>query len=230
MGEAAATLAIGEHMRKPGEALAARSGVPLTVIPTATGLEGADALITWFAKVSGRPVPPKLRRARSRLIDAMLDGHFHFGGKRLAIAGEPDMLAGVSTLAASLGAEIAVAVSATGASPVLASVPAAEVLVGDLGLLEEEAEAKACDMIIANAHADMAAERLGLPLFRLGFPVFDRLGSQHQATIGYEGAMRLIFAISNLFQASLHKATPEALNPFLNRNQSHDRAPQTASH
>jgi nitrogenase molybdenum-iron protein NifN len=232
MGEAVHTIAIGEHMRGPAEVLREATGVGVTVLPSLTGLQAADRFVTLLAELTGRPVPPRVRRARFRLVDAMLDGHFHFGGKRLAIAGEPDMLASISELCATLGAEVAAAVAATGSSPALKAVPAAQVHVGDLGLLEELAQAASADLIIANAHANMASERLGVPLFRLGFPIFDRLGTQHQLTIGYEGAMSLIFAISQVFQAAQAHATPASLNPFtpFTTGEAHDRHAPSQAH
>ena len=33
-------------------------------------------------EISGRPAPPKYRRQRGQLVDAMLDGHFHLGGSQ----------------------------------------------------------------------------------------------------------------------------------------------------
>ncbi len=120
----------------------------------------------------------------------------------------------ISGLSASLGRANRRGRRLHGASPSLRTVQAARVQVGDLGLLEELAESEAADLIIANAHADMAAEKLASPLFRLGFPIFDRLGSQHQLTIGYEGAMSLIFAISNVLQAAHHRAHPRSARPL----------------
>jgi nitrogenase molybdenum-iron protein NifN len=125
----------------------------------------------------------------------MLDGHFYFGGRRIALAGEPDMLWSLSALFAGLGAEIAVAVAADARSPSLARIPAARVLVGDLGDLEDEAAG--CDLLVTTAHGRQASERLGIPLFRVGFPVFDRLGGPQRVSIGYRGTRDLIFAVAN---------------------------------
>jgi nitrogenase molybdenum-iron protein NifN len=216
-------------MRAPATELERLTGTPFTLLPTISGLSGADQLIATLAALSVRPVPARLRRDRARLVDAMLDGHFHFGGTRLAIAGEPDHLAALAGVAASLGAEIAVAVSATGQSPALAGVPADSVHVGDLGLMEELAREAGVDLIIANAHAGMAADALGVPLVRAGFPVFDRLGSQHQAAIGYAGTMQLIFTIANALQAARHHATPAALDPF-RTGAAHDRHAPPQAH
>ncbi len=58
---------------------------------------------------------------------------------------------------------------------------------------------------------------------RVGFPIFDRLGSQHKLRVGYQGARDLIFEAANIFEGARRDATPESLNPFLNRENDHDR-------
>jgi nitrogenase molybdenum-iron cofactor biosynthesis protein NifN/nitrogenase molybdenum-iron cofactor biosynthesis protein NifE len=194
MGRANATLAIGEQMRDAAEAIARRCGVPARILARPIGLAGVDALVAALAEIAGRPVPARIERERSRLIDAMLDGHFFVAGKRIAIAAEPDLLYPLSLTAAELGAEIAAAVSPT-TSPVLAEVPAGRVLVGDLDDLERAAEG--CDLLIANGHGARVAERLGVPLVRAGLPVFDRLGSAQQVRAGYRGSRDLIFELAN---------------------------------
>jgi nitrogenase molybdenum-iron protein NifN len=165
-------------------------------------------------------VPAKLRRRRSQLADALLDGHFHFGGKKVAIAAEPDHLYQLATFFSGMGAEIAAAVTTTGGSPILRKVPADEVKVGDLG--DFERLAVGADLLVTHSHGRQAADRLGIPLMRVGFPIFDRLGAQHRASVGYEGTRDLIFEVSNIFQANLHEPTPEGLNPFRTRENDHD--------
>jgi len=65
----------------------------------------------------------------------MLDGHFHIGGRKLAIGAEPDLLFDISSMLHEMGAQVAVAVTTT-ASPVLARVATDDVLIGDLEDLE----------------------------------------------------------------------------------------------
>jgi nitrogenase molybdenum-iron protein NifN len=205
--------------------------VPYTVFDTLTGLDAADRFVTLLAELSGRAVPQRIRRRRNQLTDAMLDGHFHFGGKRVAIGGEPDQLFALSGFFAGLGAEVVAAVATTGHSPILERVSAAEVKVGDIGDLEDLAAAARTDLIVTHSHGRQAAERLGLPLMRVGFPIFDRLGSQHKRTILYEGTRDLVFEVANIFQAEIHAPTPDALDPFAKREreEGHDRPP-TAPH
>jgi nitrogenase molybdenum-iron protein NifN len=61
--------------------------------------------------------------------------------------------------------------------------------------------------MVTHSHGRQAAERLGIPLFRVGIPVFDRLGAGQQVTVGYKGTRDLIFDIGNLFMANMHEPT-----------------------
>lgn len=207
LGQCVACLAIGEQMRPAADLLAAKSGMPVHVFDRLTGLAAVDAFVTALQDISRVKAPPRLRRQRSQLQDAMLDGHFFFGGKSVAIAAEPDLLLALSGLFAEMGAEVAVAVTST-ASPVLARVSAPKVVLGDLDDLEQGAAEARCDLLVTTSHGRQAAERTGIPLFRAGFPQFDRLGAQHQCSVGYRGTRDLIFAVGNTFLASAHHHAP----------------------
>jgi nitrogenase molybdenum-iron protein NifN len=207
MGDAVHTIALGEHMRAPAEALERRTGVAATVLPTLTGLEATDRFVSLLQKLSGRTADPRLQRQRSQLVDAMLDGHFHFGGKRVAIAADPDLLYTLVTFFTGLGAEVRVAIASTDASPLLGTLPC-DVAVGDLGDLEEAAAAASAELLVTHSHGRQAAERLGIPLFRVGFPIFDRLGVQHRCTVGYRGTRELLYELANLFMAQMHELAP----------------------
>jgi nitrogenase molybdenum-iron protein NifN len=208
MGGAVHTVAIGEHMRAPADLMASRTGVPSTVLPTLTGLGPSDEFVALLSRVSQRAAPPRLRRQRSQLLDAMLDGHFHFGAKRIAIGADPDLLTGLAGFFTSMGAEIVAAVASTANSPLLAAVPTARVVVGDLMDLEDSAAAAEADLLVTHSHGRQASERLGIPLLRVGFPVFDRLGPMHRCTAGYRGTRNLIFEVANIVLSGMHEHAP----------------------
>jgi nitrogenase molybdenum-iron protein NifN len=209
MADALHTIAIGEHMREPAERLTQKTGVAHTVLPTLLGLEHSDALIALLSERSGVPVPASLRRARSQLVDAMLDGHFHLSGKRLALAADPDLLSALAHFFHALGASIEVAVASTKNSPLLTRLPCPEVIIGDLGDLEELAGRAKCQMLVTHSHGNLAAEALDIPLFRIGFPIFDRLGHQHRSLGGYAGTRELIYQVANVFLGQMHEHKPE---------------------
>jgi nitrogenase molybdenum-iron protein NifN len=210
MGSACWTVAIGEQMRGAAITLEHRTGVPYKLFDRLTGLAANDDLMGFLSSISGVPVPGKYRRQRSQLVDAMLDGHFYFGGKKVAVAAEPDLLAAMTHWLHEMGCEIQAAITTT-ESPVLENIPTDEVLLGDLEDLE--LRAAGADLIVTHSHGRQAAERLGIPHFRVGIPVFDRLGAGHQVTVGYRGSRDLIFDIGNLFIANMHEPTPATWVP-----------------
>jgi nitrogenase molybdenum-iron protein NifN len=209
MGASCHTVAIGRHMAAAAERLHERCAVPFTVVEGLVGLPAVDDFVRLLQTVSGRPAPPAIRRSRSQLEDAMLDGHFFFGGTRIALAAEPDLLLALATFCAGLGAQVVSAVTST-PSPSLAGVPAPSVTIGDMDDLEQQAKAAGAQLLITHSHGRMAAERLGIPLFRVGFPIFDRLGAAHLRTVGYRGTRDLIFAIGNLLIEQAHDLAPGA--------------------
>ncbi|WP_407051836.1 nitrogenase iron-molybdenum cofactor biosynthesis protein NifN [Methyloraptor flagellatus] len=227
LGDARHTIAIGEHMRAPAAKIQELTGIEYSLFRQLTGLKSVDRFVTMLAEISGRPVPAKIRRQRAQAQDALLDGHFHFGGKRVAIAAEPDHLYALSSFFLGMGADIHCAVTTTGSSKILEHVPCDTVQVGDLGDLERLAEG--ADLIVTHSHGRQAAERLGIPHFRVGFPIFDRLGSQHRVAVGYRGTRDLIFEVSNIFQAARREPTPESLDPFRNRENDHERRQTSAT-
>lgn len=208
LGGAMHCLAIGEQMRPAATTLQARCGVPFTLFDRLTGLTATDAFIQKLAELSGRPVPAKWRRQRSQLVDAMLDGHFHFGNQRVALAAEPDLLWAAGSFLTEMGAELAVCVTTT-PSPVLARMPSNEVVIGDLEDFEMAAKAAGCDLLMTHSHGRMAAERLGKPLLRLGIPTFDRIGNSHRCMVGYRGTRNFVYEVGNVFMDQIHHHHPD---------------------
>jgi nitrogenase molybdenum-iron protein NifN len=215
MGQACWTIAIGAQMRRAAEAMEKKAGTPFKLFERLCGLAPNDEFIMFLSEISGRPVPMKYRRQRGQLADAMLDANFHISGRKLAIGAEPDLLFDLSGMLHEMGAAVTVAVTTT-QSPVLERIKTDEVLIGDLEDLENLAKAKDCDLLITHSHGRQAAERLGIPFYRAGFPMFDRLGAGHQLSVGYRGTRDLIFDISNLVIADHeqnHQPTPDTWRP-----------------
>jgi nitrogenase molybdenum-cofactor synthesis protein NifE len=163
-----------------------------------------------LSAISGRPIPEKHRRWRSRLMDAMVDSHYQFGNKKVALALEADHLKGMTLFLAGMGCEIHAALSATRTRG-LDRLPTPNVFVGDLEDLETAA--KGADLIVANSNGRQAAAKLGIKShLRTGLPVFDRLGAHHKVWVGYRGTLNLVFETANLFQANATEAQKLAHN------------------
>jgi nitrogenase molybdenum-iron cofactor biosynthesis protein NifN len=195
LGHSAFTLALGESMRGAAEILQKQQGIPYEVFPQLTGLGAVDEFLQALTDLSGIPVPAKYRHQRRQLQDAMLDTHFFFGRKRVSLALEPDLLCAMTQWLLSMGAEIQAAVTTT-KSPLLLQLPIETVTIGDLEDFEHLAVGS--DLLIGNSNVAAIARRLHIPLYRSGFPIFDRLGNGQRCTIGYRGTTQLLFDIGNL--------------------------------
>ncbi|MBF2003927.1 MAG: nitrogenase iron-molybdenum cofactor biosynthesis protein NifN [Chlorogloeopsis fritschii C42_A2020_084] len=196
VGSSVFTLALGESMRNAAKILQHRFGTPFEVFTELTGLEPTDRFLQFLAELSGSSVPEKYRRQRRQLQDAMLDTHFYFGRKRVSLALEPDLLWSTVCFLQSMGAEIQAAVTTT-RSPLLEKLPIDKVTIGDLEDFEQLAAGS--DLLIGNSHIAAIAKRLGIPLYRQGIPIFDRLGNGQFTKVGYKGTIQMLFDIGNLF-------------------------------
>ncbi|MBK1989459.1 nitrogenase iron-molybdenum cofactor biosynthesis protein NifN [Sphaerospermopsis aphanizomenoides BCCUSP55] len=196
LGSSAFTLALGESMRGAAKILQERFGTDYEIFKDVTGLEPVDEFLQALSVLSGNPVPEKYRRQRRQLQDAMLDTHFYFGAKRVSLALEPDLLWSMVQFLQSMGAQIHAAVTTT-RSPLLEHLPIKNVTIGDLEDFEELAVGS--DLLIGNSNVNTIAKRLVIPLYRLGIPIYDRLGNGLFTKVGYRGTMELLFGIGNLF-------------------------------
>ncbi|NFV79271.1 nitrogenase iron-molybdenum cofactor biosynthesis protein NifN [Magnetospirillum aberrantis] len=207
LGESAATLVVGRSLGRAADLLRTRTGVPDHRFPGLMGLDECDAFTHVLARLSGRPVPERLERKRSQLLDAMVDCHFTLGGTRVAIAADPDLLAGMVRFCADMGMEVVGAVGAAKA-PALAGLSVDRVVVGDLEDLEVMAKGAKAELIVTNSHGTDIAARLGVPLLRAGFPLYDIYGGPAQCWVGYDGSRHTLFQLANLLTTFHQEISP----------------------
>ncbi len=209
-GRSVATLYIGDSLCKAAQQLKDKFGIQAFGFTSLTGLAETDQFMETLVAISGNPVPEKYSRWRSRLMDAMVDSHYQFGLKKVALALESDNLKTITNFLAGMGCEIQAALSATRTRG-LDALPTTNVFVGDLEELEEAA--KGADLLVANSNGRQAAAKLKIGAhLRAGVPVFDRLGAHQKVWCGYRGTMNLLFEVANLFQANAKEAQKLAHN------------------
>ncbi|MEH2247758.1 nitrogenase iron-molybdenum cofactor biosynthesis protein NifN [Nostoc sp.] len=196
IGSSVFTLALGESMRAGAQILDKRFNIPYEVFGELTGLAAVDKFLQALADISGVSVPEKYRHQRRQLQHVMLENHFYFGCKRVSLALEPDLLWSTVSFMRSLGVQIHAAVTTT-RFPLLEKLPINSVTIGDLEDFEQLAVGS--DLLISNSHAVAIAQRLKIPLYRQGIPIFDRLDHGQFTKVGYRGTMQLFFDIGNLF-------------------------------
>jgi nitrogenase molybdenum-iron protein NifN len=140
------------------------------------------------------------------------------GFTRVAVAAEADLLLALSALFKGAGAEVTAAVAPAHA-PALARSGLATVRIGDLEDLEIAARQTGAEVLIANSHGVAVAERLGIPLYRAGFPQFHWFGGSVKAGTGYRGGRQARVDLANILTAldrgevspyrSVYARTPE---------------------
>ncbi|OAI06577.1 nitrogenase iron-molybdenum cofactor biosynthesis protein NifN [Methylomonas methanica] len=229
LGEARASLIIGASLRKSGELLQEKTGVPSHYFDHLYGLQANDALITTLADISEMPVPQKIERQRAQLQDAMLDTHFMLGQLRVAIAADPDQLNALIHLVQGMGAEVVTAICA-GNTPVLATAPVDSIKIGDLEDLEVMAKERKAQLLIGNSHAVASAERLGIPILRIGFPLYDIIGGYQKTWIGYRGTRQTLFDLANLVINFAHEEIEPYYSPYAQKPESERQACSPSCH
>jgi nitrogenase molybdenum-iron protein NifN len=186
---------LGESMRGAAQILGQNFSTPYEVFRELTGLKATDQFLKTLAHRSGNTIPEKYRQQRHQLQNVMVDVHPYFGCKLVSLALEPDLLWSTIHFLQSMGMQIHSCVTTT-RSPLLEELPTTSVTIGDLEDLEQLAGGS--DLLITNSHGDDLAQRLHIPFYRLGIPIFDRLGHGQFSRVGYRGTIQLLFDIGNL--------------------------------
>ncbi len=192
------TLAIGMSMESPARLVHEKFGIQYMVLESVAGLEGTDALMKILSALSSRPISRKYLRQRSALVDGMRDAHFYLSGKRICTALEPDLALQTSSWLREMAANVELAVLPSHTRST-ALIFAKKILIGDLFSIRGE-----FDLLISNSHAEDTADRLGVPLYQMGFPVYKMLGYTTRVTIGYMGTLTMINDTANLLMKEVH--------------------------
>lgn len=198
LGDSVATLVIGPSLKKAAAHLKEKTGVEDYHFDHLMGLEAVDQLLFTLSEISERPVPAKYERHRAQLQDAMVDTHFMIGFAKVAMAADPDLLLAFEDLVCGMGGEIVAGVVPDRAAS-LKQLKMEKVKVGDLEDLQRLAVENGAQLIIGNSHCAETADRLGLPVLRVGFPQYDLIGGYQRCWIGYRGTRQLLFDLANIF-------------------------------
>ena len=163
-----------------------------------------------IAELFGKEVPASLKNERGRAVDAMTDSQQYMHGKKFAVYGDPDYLMGYVSFLLEMGARPHHILCSRGSKKAEKELQA--LLDGsmygagckiymnkDLWHLRSLVMTDPVDGIIGDTHGKFAARDAGVPLFRFGFPVFDRVNKHRYPLIGYQGVVNMVTEICNKF-------------------------------
>ncbi|MCX9074538.1 MAG: nitrogenase molybdenum-iron protein subunit beta [Candidatus Methanoperedens sp.] len=193
--------------------------VPAVLDPAPIGVVNTDRFVQNISKLSGAPIPDEIIRERGRLIDSMVDVHHYMFGRKVAIFGDPDIVSAIVRFAAEAGMNPTVAMTATRHKDFAPDIKAVnseysvdtQILEGtDLYEFHKVVKTHGAELIVGNSKGKDIADDENVPLVRVGFPVYDRVGVYRYPIIGYNGSIYLLDQMTNAILG--HKYDPNKLH------------------
>lgn len=201
------TLALGKTASLPAaKLLEKKCQVPFADLDLPIGLQATDSFIDQLRKIAGVCVPESVMLERGQVVDVMTDMHQYFHGKKVSLVGDPDQLTALTQFLTDLDMKVIAVVTGTPAGPKFESqirqLAGGQVTVkqgagADMFLFHQLVQQEKPDLIFGNTYAKYIARDEDIPLIRIGFPIYDRVGHQYFPITGYRGALRLLEKILN---------------------------------
>ncbi len=200
------TIALSKHVDSAGVFLKKKFGVESISGPLPVGLENTDSFVKSVCKLGDFDISQSIEKDRGRLMDAMVDAHSYNYHRKVAIFGDPDFVSGLTRFTCEMGMIPTVVCTGTeskrfiediniiseekGVSPTILAG-------GDLYDMHRKIKEIGADILIGNSYGASMAKEENIPLFRAGFPVFDRIGAQRISMLGYKGGIDFVDKITN---------------------------------
>jgi nitrogenase molybdenum-iron protein beta chain len=206
-GDSAFTISLGSNASlAAAKLLDTKCGVRFADLDLPIGISSTDAFVDALRKAAGVSVPDSVMVERGQVVDVLTDNHQYFFGKKAALVGDPDHLLSLTQFLADMGIKISCVVSGTpagvkfeesirryaGADTIVKCGPGA-----DMFYFHQLVKNDKPDLIFGNTYAKYIARDEDIPLIRIGFPIYDRVGHQYFPIVGYRGALRLMEKILN---------------------------------
>lgn len=222
-GNSMATVALGSFASADGAfELDKKCKVTPKVFKTPIGIKATDEFLMAVSKITGKEIPYEIEEERGQVIDIMVDCHYHYHGKKVAIFGDPDIVTALTEFTLTLGMIPKYVVTGTPGEVfereinemlLEAGVEGSKVkCAGDLFTLHQWMKEEPVDIMLGNTHGKYIARAEDVPFVRIGFPILDRSVHSYMPVVGYKGALRVIELISN---ALLDRQDRDALDEDL---------------
>lgn len=218
-----ATISLSKHADSAGTFLQKKYGVKSISGSLPVGVRNTDQFIEYITKIRGIEVPESIQRDRGKMIDAIVDAHPYNYSRKVAIYGDPDVVTGLSRFICELGMIPSVVCTGAESSKFVEDMNAiAEennvspvVLAGrDLYDLHQQVKCMDIELLIGNSYSARIAEAENIPILRMGFPVYDRLGAQRISILGYKAGIRMVDTITNIMLENYYDESGHEIMEF----------------
>jgi nitrogenase molybdenum-iron protein beta chain len=200
------TISLSKHVDSAALFLEKKFGVKSISGHLPLGFENTDQFVTSVCELGDLEIPKSVERDRGRLLDAMVDAHSYNFHRKVAIFGDPDFVSGMTRFTAELGMTPSVVCTGTGSKRfkedinIISKEKGINPMIlagGDLFDMHHAIKEAGADILIGNAYGASMAKEENIPLLRVGFPIFDRLGAQRISMLGYRGGIEFVDKITN---------------------------------
>jgi len=207
-GNSELTLALGSFASNDAaDLLQEKCGVTGIPLKLPIGLVATDAFIMALKDWFGVGIPESLAVERGQVVDTLIDTHFHYQGKTVAVFGDPDHVIAMTEFLLTMGMVPKYVLTGTPGKAfetevtklledagITGSNVKAE---GDLFELQQWIREAPVDLLIGTSYGKYIARAEDIPFVRFGFPILDRAVHPLLPVVGYRGCLRLIEQISN---------------------------------
>jgi len=211
------TVSICKYAGTGAKSLQREHKVPSAIETPPIGLQNTDQFVRNVSKFTGNSVSEELLDERGMLVDSMADNAARYlFGRKVAIYGDPDLTTGMARFVGELGMEptmVCTGVKYPEFNPDMEKISKEtgadiDVLYGqDLRAVEVYLKENPVDLMIGNSDGRLIALDLGIPLIRMGFPVYDRVGYQRHSVLGYRGGLYMMDLITNTVLEKYYEPT-----------------------
>jgi nitrogenase molybdenum-iron protein beta chain len=218
-GDSAFTVSLGSNASLPAaKLLDTKCGIRFKDMELPIGISATDAFVDALRKAAGVSVPDSIMVERGQVVDVLTDNHQYFYGKKVALVGDPDQLVSLTQFLTDMDMKILYVVTGTPAGAKfeesIRGFTGPDTIIkhglgADLFYFHQLVKNNRPDLIFGNTYAKYIARDEDIPLIRIGFPIYDRVGHQYFPVVGYRGAMRMMEKILNALLDRQDRDAPE---------------------
>lgn len=201
------TISLASYADTGAKSLEKKYNIPSKVSEAPIGIQNTDSFIRTVKKFTGNDVTEEVLDERGIAVDAIADvASRYLFGRKVAIYGDPSIAVGMARFITELGMIPSLVCTGVKNEYFVEGMKKVakesdgdiDALFGqDLRAVEVHLKENPVDLIIGNSDGRLMAKDLGIPLYRVGYPVYDRVGTQRRPIVGYTGALNLVDGITN---------------------------------
>ena len=209
MGDSITSFALGRTgAMAAAKLLDTKCKVPCDILDLPISLKATDVFVDAVRTAAGVPVPESLMLERGQYLDVMIDMNQYTAGKTVSLVGDPDMLVGMAAFCVENDMKVLHVISGTAPGPKferrIKEICGEDVIVksgaqADMFYFHQLIKNEKPDLVLGNTYCKYICRDEDIPLIRLGFPIYDRIGHSYFPVVGYRGGLRLLEKVLDVF-------------------------------